>query len=98
VVNRLLVWPENSVFSEYQLHKWQEQLTKHQEAAFPGHGKRVQNKAAEIARLKKELESVKEERDILKKAAKYFAKESGLSTPLFMSIEIPIISVICVVC
>lgn len=60
-----------------QLYKWQEQMAKHQEAAFPGHGRRVQNKDAEIARLKKELESVKEERDILKKAAQYFARESG---------------------
>lgn len=60
-----------------QLYKWQEQLTKQQESAFPGHGNRVQNKDAEIARLKKELECVKEERDILKKAAKYFARESG---------------------
>jgi transposase len=60
-----------------QLYKWQEQLAEQQEAAFPGHGNRVQNKDAEIARLKKELERVKEERDILKKAAKYFARESG---------------------
>lgn len=59
-----------------QLYKWQEQLTKHQDAAFPGHGQRKANKEAEIARLKKELEIVKEERDILKKAAKYFARES----------------------
>lgn len=33
--------------------------------------------AAEIQRLKTELRRVTEERDILKKAAKYFAKESG---------------------
>ena len=59
-----------------QLYKWQEQLSQQQEAAFPGHGRRVHNKDAEIARLKKELEIVKEERDILKKAAKYFARES----------------------
>ena len=30
---------------------------------------------SEIARLKRELERVREERDILKKAAAYFAKE-----------------------
>ncbi len=29
----------------------------------------------EVARLKRELERVTEERDILKKAARYFAKE-----------------------
>jgi transposase-like protein len=30
-----------------------------------------------VGRLKRELEKVKEERDILKKAAAYFAKELG---------------------
>lgn len=59
-----------------QLYKWQEQLAKHEEAAFPGHGRRVQNKDAEIARLKQELEIAREENEILKKAAKYFARES----------------------
>lgn len=34
-----------------------------------------QNDQAEIARLKSELKRVMEERDILKKAAQYFAKE-----------------------
>ena len=35
-----------------------------------------QDLAAEIARLKKELRRVEEERDILRKAAAYFAKQS----------------------
>lgn len=35
-----------------------------------------QGQAAEIRRLKAELKRVSEERDILKKAAAYFAKES----------------------
>lgn len=35
-----------------------------------------QNQSAEIRRLKAELKRVTEERDILKKAAAYFAKES----------------------
>ena len=60
-----------------QLYKWQEQLSKNEEAAFPGSGRRIQNKDAEIARLKKELEIAREEAEILKKAAKYFARESG---------------------
>ena len=60
-----------------QLYKWQAQLNQNGEAAFPGHGRRPADKDAEIARLKKELERVKEERDILKKAAQYFAKEHG---------------------
>lgn len=60
-----------------QLYKWQEQLADKGEAAFPGRGRAAQDRDAEIARLKRELERVKEERDILKKATQYFAKESG---------------------
>jgi transposase len=37
----------------------------------------LQGQAAEIRRLQAELKRVSEERDILKKAAAYFAKESG---------------------
>ena len=43
--------------------------------AFPGHG-HMKPEQAEIARLKKEVSKLKMERDILKKAAAYFAKES----------------------
>jgi transposase len=43
--------------------------------AFPGHG--VQKpEAAELTRLRKEVAQLKMERDILKKATAYFAKES----------------------
>ena len=59
-----------------QLYKWEEKFHVHGEEAFPGHGRRVA-KDDEVARLKRELARVKEERDILKKAAMYFAKESG---------------------
>lgn len=59
-----------------QLYKWEEELNSHGEDAFPGHGRRTA-RDEEIARLKRELARVKEERDILKKAAQYFAKESG---------------------
>lgn len=59
-----------------QLYKWQEQLrAKGKADAFPGKGYRTE-KDDEIARLKRELERVKEERDILKKAAQYFARET----------------------
>jgi transposase len=43
--------------------------------AFPGSGRQPEP-AAEIARLKRELARVIEERDILKKATAYFARES----------------------
>ena len=59
-----------------QLYKWQEKLSTHGEEAFPGHGRRPA-KEDEVARLKRELARVKEERDILKKAAQYFARELG---------------------
>ncbi len=57
-----------------QLYKWKEEVAKHGADAFPGMGRRSAAKD-ELARLRKELERVKEERDILKKAAAYFAKE-----------------------
>ncbi len=60
-----------------QLYKWKEQLSNRGEAAFPGQGRPPNDPQTEIARLKQELERVTEERDILKKAARYFAKESG---------------------
>lgn len=41
----------------------------------------------ELARLRKELAKVQAERDILKKAAAYFAKESLCNTALSRSIE-----------
>jgi len=44
--------------------------------AFPGHGQ-MKPDAAEIERLKREIVKLKAERDILKKAAAYFAKESS---------------------
>jgi transposase-like protein len=57
-----------------QLYKWKEQLEQRGAGAFPGKGRRG-TAGDEVARLKRELEQVKEERDILKKAAAYFAKE-----------------------
>jgi transposase len=71
--------------SESHLRDWNQEYEKHKEAAFPGQGRRRRNsnmninsngKSAEIARLKRELEQVTEERDILKKAMAFFARES----------------------
>ncbi|OGW60063.1 MAG: transposase [Nitrospirae bacterium RBG_16_64_22] len=58
-----------------RLYKWQREVRAHGEHAFPGPG-RQPKPAEEIARLKQELARVTEERDILKKAATYFARES----------------------
>jgi transposase len=60
-----------------QLYKWQEAIDKHGEVAFPGTGRRPSSESLvqENTRLKKELAKAKEETDILKKAAAFFARE-----------------------
>ncbi len=60
-----------------QLYKWKEKIDKHGEGVFPGQGRRrsIENQAEEIARLKQELAQTKEENEILKKAAVFFARE-----------------------
>lgn len=60
---------------ENVLRKWVRELGADPQQAFPGHGQ-MKPEQAEIARLKKEVAKLKMERDILKKAAAYFAKES----------------------
>lgn len=57
------------------LYKWQEQLRQHGEGAFQGPGRKPADRSDEMGRLKQELADVKLERDILKKAAAYFARE-----------------------
>jgi transposase len=59
-----------------QLIKWQAQLrSKGAEKAFRGPGAKPLSELSEVERLRRELKRVTEERDILKKAAAYFAKE-----------------------
>ena len=60
---------------EYELRKWVRELRDEPQEAFPGNGKQ-RAQVAEIARLRKEVTKLKMERDILKKAAAHFAKES----------------------
>jgi transposase len=57
------------------LRNWMKALADDPQQAFPGHGQ-PKPEQAEIARLKREVTKLKAERDILKKAAAYFAKES----------------------
>ena len=54
--------------------------------AFPGQGQQPAEQA-EIERLKREIVKLKAEKDILKKAAAYFAKESGRDSLSWRSIE-----------
>lgn len=58
-----------------QLYKWQTQLNEKGDQAFCGSGRKPIDPNDEVARLRKELVEVTLERDILKKAAAYFAKE-----------------------
>jgi len=62
-----------------QLYKWQATLRRAGAEAFPGSGRQA-GVAAEITRLQKELVRVTAERDILKKAAAYFARDSESAT------------------
>lgn len=60
--------------SARQLPRWRDAVREHgTAAAFPGHGK---SRDDEVTRLKRELAQVKQERDFLRVAARYFAKES----------------------
>ncbi len=56
------------------LRKWIEDFERDVKQAFPGRGK-LRADDAEIAKLKRELADARAERDILKKAIAYFAKE-----------------------
>jgi transposase len=60
------------------LYRWRDQLQDKGDAAFSNKRGRPKNEdLSEIEKLKRELKAVKEERDILKKAAAYFAKDLG---------------------
>jgi transposase len=60
-----------------QLYKWKEKLDKQGSSAFPGPGRRsvTGTGTEELSRLRQELAKVKEENEILKKAAAFFARE-----------------------
>jgi len=55
------------------LHHWKKRLSADGTDAFPGHG-RLKPADEEFRRLKRELQIVTQERDILKKAIAFFAK------------------------
>ena len=60
------------------LYRWRDEVAAQGEAAFRGTpGRKPSAQTREVARLKRELAAVREERDILKKAAAYFAKALG---------------------
>jgi transposase len=58
------------------LYKWKEQLATKGEAAFSGKsGRKPKEQQSEMAKLKGENDRLREEVEILKKAAAYFARE-----------------------
>ena len=57
------------------LYRWRDQLKQKGDVAFGGSGRPIKDQQSELTRLRQELKVVKEERDILKKAAAYFAKD-----------------------
>lgn len=58
--------------SDSTIHNWRKQLVQHGEQPFPGSGHQTEQE--ELRRLKRELEVVKQERDILKKAILIFSR------------------------
>jgi transposase len=60
---------------ESMLRRWLREEAADPRRAFPGNGQ-VKPEQQEIIQLRREVAKLKAERDILKKAAAYFAKES----------------------
>ena len=57
------------------LRKWLREQSADPQQAFPAHGQ-MKPKQLEIEKLRREVTKLKAERDILKKAAAYFARDS----------------------
>jgi transposase len=60
---------------ENVVRKWVKEFGADPKQAFPGHGQ-MKPEQLEIDRLRREVAKLRAERDILKKAAAYFARES----------------------
>lgn len=58
-----------------QLYKWKEQMTKKGDVPSAKRGRPKKAEQSEVATLRQELKRLKEENEILKKAAVFFAKE-----------------------
>ena len=57
------------------IYRWRDQQANKGEKSFKGSGRPTLEEMSELSRLRQELRAVKEERDILKKAAAYFARD-----------------------
>ena len=65
----------NLDINENVLSRWIREFKQNEQQAFPGNGLQKPDDA-EVTRLRREVAQLKMERDILKKAAAFFAKES----------------------
>src|SRR5207237_4343919 len=61
--------------SDTSIHQWRKELAQHGKEAFPGSGHQTALEE-ENRRLKRELERVQQEREILKKVLSIFSRES----------------------
>lgn len=59
-----------------QLYKWREQLSKQGDVPSGKKGRPRKAEQSEVATLRQEVKRLREENEILKKAAAYFARES----------------------
>jgi transposase len=59
--------------SDTSIHQWRKEPSRHGPEAFPGSGHQTAQEE-EVRRLKRKLEVVKQERDILKKAIGIFSR------------------------
>ena len=57
------------------LYRWRDELKNKSDKAFKGAGRPKSDEMSELSRLRQENKDLREERDILKKAAAYFAKD-----------------------
>jgi transposase len=60
------------------IYRWRSEFATLEQGSFPGNGKRkLTTEESEVARLQKELDDMRLERDILKKAVGIFSKSDG---------------------
>lgn len=67
---------ENLGIGENMLRRWKNELEANGKVAFPGNGNLI-SPEEELRRLREENKRLRMEREILKKAAAFFAKESN---------------------
>ena len=65
---------------ENDLHAWRKMVAEQGNKVFPGQGRKNAKDNNELEQLRRENKRLREERDILKKSAIFFARESRTDT------------------